>query len=58
MTAHNDITGAKIATKHATKSYRDNYDAIFGKNKKFNGVIIDKEEPKEEEKENVRSEDD
>ena len=31
MTARNDITGDKIATKTNSKAYRDNWDAIFGK---------------------------
>lgn len=30
-TARNPITGALLKTKPATNSYRDNYDAIFGK---------------------------
>ena len=29
--SHNDITGDKIATKPASKAYRDQFDAIFGK---------------------------
>lgn len=31
MTARNDITGDKIATKTNSNAYRDNWDAIFGK---------------------------
>lgn len=34
MVARNDITGDAIQTKGVTDSYRNNYDLIFGKNKK------------------------
>lgn len=33
MVARNDITGDAIQTKNTSSSYRDNYDAIFRKNK-------------------------
>lgn len=33
MSSKNDITGDTIATKATTESYRNNYDAIFGKKK-------------------------
>ncbi len=33
MVARNDITGAAIQTKAANQAFRDNYDAIFRKNK-------------------------
>ena len=32
-TAKNDITGDLIASKISSNNYRDNYDAIFRKNK-------------------------
>ena len=32
MTASNDITGDKIATKTVSETYRNNYDSIFRKN--------------------------
>ena len=35
MTARNDITGDSIQSKSNSKKYRDNYDAIFGKNKDY-----------------------
>ena len=34
MSSKNDITGDTIATKASTETYRNNYDAIFGKKKK------------------------
>lgn len=33
MTSKNDITGQKQQTKPASDTYRNNYDAIFGKKK-------------------------
>lgn len=39
MASRNDITGAPIRTKAASKAYKDNWDAIFSK--------------KEEEEENI-----
>lgn len=35
MTAKNDITGDKLQTKAASEEYRNNYDLIFGKDKKI-----------------------
>lgn len=40
-TARNSITGALLKTKPATNSYRDGYDAIFGK-KESNFDIVKK----------------
>ena len=34
MTSRNDITGDKIQSKSLSKQGRDNWDSIFGKNKK------------------------
>lgn len=33
MASYNDITGDKIATRTITKSYEDNFDRIFRKDK-------------------------
>jgi hypothetical protein len=33
MTARNDITGDLITSKSNTEAYRNNFDAIFGKNR-------------------------
>ena len=41
MATTNDITGDRIATKSATKAYRDNYDLIFGKKE----PLVEKKEP-------------
>ena len=35
MVARNDITGDAIQTKSASQAFRDNYDAIFRKDKKM-----------------------
>ena len=34
MASKNDITGDKIATKHTSDAFRNNYDTIFGKGKR------------------------
>lgn len=45
MTTKNDITGDRIATKVTSKSYRDNWERIFGKPSFFPGTdIIDSAE--------------
>lgn len=38
MVAKNDITGDAIQTKVSSKTYRDNWDAIFGKKEPINSV--------------------
>jgi len=45
MAARNDITGAAIQTKVASKAYRDNWDAIFNK-KKVDNAEISEQTPK------------
>lgn len=41
MAARNDITGAAIQTKSASKAYRDNWEAIFAKKKEVNEEVLD-----------------
>lgn len=40
MTATNDITGDPIKTKVTTESYRENYDKIFSKTKKYDDRTV------------------
>ena len=41
MATRNDITGDTIQTKTSSQAYRDNWDAIFGKNKTVNNELTD-----------------
>ena len=59
MVAKNDITGDSIQTKGTSDAYRDNYDAIFRKDKKtdaekFDEQVVMKEEYYDQELEDYK----
>lgn len=41
MAAKNDITGDSIQTRTVTDTYRNNYDLIFGKKKRYGATTTD-----------------
>lgn len=49
MATKNDITGDSIRSKGTNKSYSDNWELIFGKNKPSEESIEDKDPPSEPE---------